>query len=59
MKQSLVDRGSGEELMDTKVGSVHSTDKDLWPSQICLYRVTLTLHSVKSHSILIVNCIEN
>ena len=27
MGQSLSDRGDGEELMDTKVGGVHSTDK--------------------------------
>ena len=31
MEQSLADRGEGEELEDTKVGGVHSTDKDLRP----------------------------
>ena len=29
MEQSLADRGDGEELIDTKFGGVHLTDKDL------------------------------
>ena len=33
MEQSLADRGDREELIDTKVGGVHLTDEDLWPSQ--------------------------
>ena len=33
MGQSLSDRDDGEELTDTKVGSVHFTDKDLRPSK--------------------------
>ena len=31
MEQSLADRDDGEEVIDTKVGGVHSTDKDLRP----------------------------
>ena len=33
MEQSLAGRGDGEELIDTKVEGVHSTDEDLWPYQ--------------------------
>ena len=32
MEQSLTDRGDGEELIDTKLGGVHSTDSRLQPS---------------------------
>ena len=39
MEQSLEDSGDGEELIDTKVEGVHSTDKGLRPSQVCLYQV--------------------
>ena len=35
MEQSLADIGDGEELIDTKVMGVHSTDKDLRFSQVC------------------------
>ena len=35
MGQSLADRGDGEELIDTNVGGVHATDKDLRPSKLC------------------------
>ena len=35
MGQSLADRGDGDELIDTKVGYVHSTDKDLLSSKLC------------------------
>ena len=31
MEQSLADRGDGEELIDTKFGSVHSTNSQLRP----------------------------
>ena len=31
MEQSLADKGDGEELIDTKVGEVHSTDCRLQP----------------------------
>ena len=33
MEQSLPDGDDGEELIDTKVEGVHSTDKDSWPSE--------------------------
>ena len=33
MEQSLADRGDGEELVDNKLGGVHSTDNRLQPSQ--------------------------
>ena len=36
MKQSLAYRGDGEELIDTKLGGVHSTDSRLQPSHLCL-----------------------
>ena len=36
MEQSLTDRGDEEELTDTKVRGVHSTDSRLHPAQICL-----------------------
>ena len=35
MKQSLADRGHGEELIDTKFGGVHSTDSCLQLPQVC------------------------
>ena len=35
MGQSLADRGDGEELIDTKVGSVYTKNKDLQPSKVC------------------------
>ena len=41
MEQSLADRGDGEELMDTKVVGVHTTDSRLQSSQLCLYCVVL------------------
>ena len=31
MGQSVTDRGDGEELIDTKVGGVHSTEKTYGP----------------------------
>ena len=31
MEQSLTDRVNGEELVNTRVGGVHSMDKDLRP----------------------------
>ena len=43
MEQSLADKGDRGELIDSKVGGVHSTVKDLRPSQIWLYCVTLYL----------------
>ena len=39
MEQSMADSGDGEEQTDTKVGGVHSTDKEQWPSQLCFYHV--------------------
>ena len=36
MEESLTDRGDGEELIITNVEGVHSTDKDLQPSQLCV-----------------------
>ena len=36
MKQGLTDRGDGEELIDTELGCVHSTDSQLQPSQIIM-----------------------
>ena len=33
MEQSLADRGDGQELIDTKIEGVDSTDKVSWPSQ--------------------------
>ena len=30
---NFTDRGDGEELLDTKVGGVHSTDKEQRPSK--------------------------
>ena len=36
MKQSLADRGDGEELIDTKLGGVHSTDSQLQLSNLFL-----------------------
>ena len=36
MEQSLAESGDGEELIDTKVVGVHSGDKDLRSSQVCL-----------------------
>ena len=36
MKQSLADRGDGEELIYTKLGDVYLTDSRLQPSQVCL-----------------------
>ena len=36
MEQRLTDRGNGEELIDTKVEGVHSTDNRPLPSQVCL-----------------------
>ena len=36
MEQSLADRGDGEELIETKVGGVHSTDSRLRPSSVPL-----------------------
>ena len=32
----FTDRGDGEELIDTKLGVVHSTDNRLQPSKVCL-----------------------
>ena len=43
MKQSLADRGDVEELVDAKLGGVHSTDSRLQPSQECLQPVTLNV----------------
>ena len=43
MKQSIANISDGEELIDTKVGGVRSTDKDLRPSQLCLYWVIWAL----------------
>ena len=34
-EQRLADTGDGEVLIDTKVGSVHTTDSRLQPSQVC------------------------
>ena len=34
MKESLADRGDGEELIDSKFGGVHLTDNRLQPSQV-------------------------
>ena len=39
MEQSLGDQGDGEELIDTKVEGVHSTDRRQQPSQLCPYCV--------------------
>ena len=36
MEQGLADSGDGEELIDTNVGGVHSTDSLLQPCQVCL-----------------------
>ena len=33
MEQSLKDRGDGKEVIDTKLGGVHSTDSRLQPSK--------------------------
>ena len=35
MGQGLADRGDVEELIDTKVGGVHLTDKATQPSKLC------------------------
>ena len=43
MEESLADRGDGEELIDAKVWFVLPTDKDLRPSQACLYCVIWAL----------------
>ena len=43
MEQSIADRGIGEELIDTKVGAVHSTNKDLRPSMSLLCDMALML----------------
>ena len=39
MEQSLADRDDGEDLIEAKVGGVHSTDSQLQPSQVYLYFV--------------------
>ena len=36
MGQSLADMGDGKELIDTKIGGVHSTDSQLQPFKVCL-----------------------
>ena len=43
MEQTLADSGDGEELLDTKVGGVLSTDKVCWLSQVCLQCAILAL----------------
>ena len=35
-EKSLADSDDGEELIDTKLGGSHSTDKRLQPSQLCM-----------------------
>ena len=36
MEQSLGDRSDEEEVVNTKLGGVHSTDYRLQPSKLCL-----------------------
>ena len=36
MKHSLPDIGDGEELIDLKLGGVHSRDSQQYPFQVCL-----------------------
>ena len=43
MEESLADGGDGEELIDTKVGDVHSTDSQLQSSKVGIYCVIWTL----------------
>ena len=43
MKQSLANRSDGEELIDTNLGGVHSTDSRLQPSQLCLQLIIWAL----------------
>ena len=45
--KSLIDRGDGEELINTKLGGVHSTDSRLQPTQVCLQRIRWTLARCK------------
>ena len=37
MEQRLADRGDGEELVDTKVGGVYSTDSQLQPYALTVW----------------------
>ena len=59
MEQSLADIGDGEQLIDTKVGGMDSTDSQLRPSKVCLMRViwayawcikVLTTERIDAHS---------
>ena len=47
MEQNLADRSDGEELIDAKVGGVHSMVSRLQRSKVCLKRVIWDMPAVK------------
>ena len=51
MDQSLADRSDGEEVVDTKLGSVPSTDSRLQPSNLSLQcMILLNLEQIDGHT---------